>query len=63
MLATSTDLPLVAFAVPTLCGCLYFSLSVGERGYQILFVCSTIFGFEMQPLLDATKMAKSLNLK
>ena len=33
-------------------------LSVGERGYQILFVCSTIFGFEMHP-----KMAKSLNLK
>ena len=61
MLATSTDLPLVTFAVPTLCGCLqksYFSLSVGERGYQILFVCSTIFGFEMHP-----KMAKSLNLK
>ena len=60
VLATSLGLSLVAFAVHILLWMFFQSDCWGERlsdsiCFHILFACSTIFGFEMHPLLDATK--------
>lgn len=61
MLAISIGLPLVAFALLWMFTKQLFQSDYwGERlsdsiCFHFLFTCSTIFGFEMHPLLNATK--------